>query len=245
MAPTGRTAIVTGGSRGIGRAVVERLVSEGIAVVFSYADDDRSAEATLDRVRGLGGTAYAHRCDLRRLADIGALFDEAQARFGTVDIVVHNAGVAAKIDLLDVTEEAYDRAMAINAKGAFFTIQQAGRRMADGGRIVTISSAFTRLAATGWSVYVGAKGAIEQFTRVAALELAARGITANSLSPGFTDTDMLRTANSTEVLDYVVTRTALGRLGRPEDIAATVAFLVSPDSGWITGQNIAVTGGFN
>lgn len=245
MAPTGRTAIVTGGSRGIGRAVVERLVSDGIAVVFSYADDERSAEATLDRVRGLGGTAYALRADLRRLADIDALFDEAESRLGTVNILVHNAGVAAKIDLLDVTEEAYDRAMAINAKGAFFTIQQAGSRMADGGRIVTISSAFTVLAAAGWSVYVGAKAAIEQFTRVAALELAGRGITANCLSPGFTDTDMLRTANSTEVLDYVVTRTALGRLGQPEDIAATVAFLVSPDSGWITGQNIAVTGGFN
>ena len=185
----------------------------------------------------------ALRADQGNLDDVRRLFAEAQQRLDGLDIVVINAagGVGAAID--QVTEEDYDRFMAVHAKGPFFIIQQAGRALRDGGRIITISTLNTRLHPPGGALYTGAKGALEHFTAVAALEFGGRGITVNAVSPGATETELLRAANPGETFEGVVAQTALGRLGQPEDIARVVAFLAGPDSGWITGQVLRADGG--
>ena len=171
------------------------------------------------------------------------LSGQADEHLDGLDIVVVNAasGVGGMID--KVTEDVYDRYMAAHAKGPFFLIQHAGRALRDGGRIIAISTLNTRIHPPGGALYTEAKGALENFTAVAAIEFGGRGITANVVSPGATDTEMLRAANPGETFDDEVAHTALRRLGQPEDIAAVVAFLAGPDSRWISGQNLSADGG--
>jgi 3-oxoacyl-[acyl-carrier protein] reductase len=243
----GKGALVTGGSRGIGRAIVKRLAADGAGVVFSFIADEPAAQRVVGEVAEAGGKAFALRADQGDLDDVRRLFDEARKRLDGLDIVVINAaslftGVAAAID--DVTEDLYDRFMAVNAKGPFFIIQHAGRSLRDGGRIIAISTLNTRLHPPGGALYTGAKGALEHFTAVAALEFGGRGITVNAVSPGATETEGLRAANPGETFEDDVAQTALGRLGQPEDIAAVVALLAGPDSAWITGQVLRADGGF-
>jgi len=156
---------------------------------------------------------------------------------------VNNAAINPPTGILDVTEDTYDRIMAVNAKGPFFAIQRAGRTLRDGGRIINLSTLNTVIPAPGLALYTASKAAIEQFTAVAAREFGGRGITVNTVSPGATDTDLLRATNPPEAFDQVVGFTALQRLGQPADIANVVAFLAGPDSQWITGQNLRATGG--
>lgn len=239
----GRGALVTGGSRGIGRAIVRRLAAEGATVVFSYLRNEAAAQAVVREVSGSGGRAFAVRADQGSLDDLRRLAGQAGERLDGLDIVVINAagGLPGVID--SVTEDVYDRFMAVHARGPFFLIQQAGRELRDGGRIITVSTVNTRLHPPGGALYTGAKGALENFTKVAALEFGRRGITANIVSPGTTDTELLREANPGDTFEDDIAHTALRRLGQPEDIAAVVAFLAGPDSGWISGQNIAADGG--
>ena len=160
-----------------------------------------------------------------------------------LDIVVINAAGCPVVPIDEMTEDAYDRYMAVHAKGPFFLIQHAGRTLRDGGRLIAISTLNTRLHPPGGALYTGAKGALENFTKVAAIEFGRRGITANVVSPGATDTEMLRAANPGDTFEGTAARTALRRLGQPGDIAPVVAFLAGPDSGWISGQNLAADGG--
>lgn len=240
----GKSAIVTGGSRGIGRAIVRRLAGEGAQVAFSYRSNSSAAREVAGQVAARGGRALAVQVDQGRIDDIRNLFDQAQRRLGGLDIVVCNAAEGVPIAIGDVTEESYDRLMAVNAKGPFFIIQHAVRSLADGGRIIGISSIDTVLHSPGGALYSASKAALEQFTMVAAVELGPRRITANVVSPGATDTELLRSANPDATFEAEIEQTALGRLGTPEDIAAVVAFLAGPDGGWVTGQNIRATGGF-
>ncbi len=239
----GKGALVTGGSRGIGRAIVRRLAADGAAVVFSYRQDEAAAKAVAGEVAEAGGRALPVLADQGSLDDLRRLAQEAGQFLGGLDIVVINAAGGLPGLIGTVTEDGYDRFMAVHAKGPFFLIQHAGRVLRDGGRIITISTLNTRLHPPGGALYTGAKGALENFTKVAALEFGGRGITANVVSPGATDTELLRAANPGATFDDEVARTALGRLGQPEDIAAVVAFLAGPDSGWISGQNLAADGG--
>jgi 3-oxoacyl-[acyl-carrier protein] reductase len=238
---TGKGALVTGGSRGIGRAIVHRLAGDGAAVVFSYLSDEKAAGEVVSEANG---KAFAVRADQGSLADLSRLFEEADAFLeGGLDIVVCNAADGMPIGIGDVTEQSYDRYMAVNAKGPFFIIQHAGARLRDGGRIITISSLNTRMHPPGGALYTGSKGALENFTKVAAVEFGHRGITANIVSPGATDTETLRSANPGSTFEDTIAVTALRRLGRPDDIASAVAMLAGPDAAWITGQNLAVDGG--
>jgi 3-oxoacyl-[acyl-carrier protein] reductase len=239
----GKGALVTGGSRGIGRAIVRRLAADGAAVVFSYLQNEAAAQGVVREVAEAGGRAFAVRADQGSLDDLRRLSGQAGEHLDGLDIVVINAasGVGGMID--KVTEDDYDRFMAAHAKGPFFLIQHAGRALRDGGRIIAISTLNTRLHPPGGALYTGAKGALENFTAVAAIEFGSRGITANVVSPGATDTEMLRAANPGETFEEEVAHTALRRLGQPEDIAAVVAFLAGPDSGWISGQNLSADGG--
>jgi 3-oxoacyl-[acyl-carrier protein] reductase len=236
----GKKAVVTGGSRGIGRAVAERLVREGADVVFSYVSNEAAAAEVAEAT---GGAATGVRSDLGRLADIRALFDDAEQRLGGLDIAVLNAGVVAvgTVDKLD--EATYDHVMDVNAKGTFFALQEAARRLRDGGRIVAVSTLNTVLPYPGNAIYSASKAAVEQFVAVASKELGPRGITVNTVSPGATDTDMLRTANPQPVLDLMVSMAPLGRLGTPEDVGDVVVFLAGPDGRWMTGQNLRAGGG--
>lgn len=241
---TGRNAVVTGGSRGIGRAIVERLCRDGAHVVFNYATDDDAAADVVEAVRDGGGTAHAVRVDLADPDGPGRLMETAEARLGALDVLVNNAGVCPTPSFVADTDPAvFDHVMAVNTRPVFMTIRHAARRMRDGGRIVNISTANTVRPGPGIAAYAASKGAVEQLTAVAAHELGARGITVNTVSPGATDTRMLRTANQPQALETVAGMTPLGRLGDPADVADVVAFLAGPDARWITGQNLRATGG--
>ncbi|MCK2217943.1 SDR family oxidoreductase [Actinomadura sp. ATCC 31491] len=235
----GKGALVTGGSRGIGRAVVERLRRDGAEVVFCY---ERSEEAARRVAKETG--AVAVRADLADRGDLERLFAEAEARLPGLDVLVNNAASAAgQKPMVDVTDDDYERSFAVNVRAVFLAMQWAARVMRGDGRIINISSVNTRVPAPMLTLYCGGKGAIEQFAKVAARELGARGITVNVVSSGATDTDMLRGANPPEALVQTEAFTALRRLGRPDDIASVVAFLAGPDGRWVTGQNIIASGG--
>ncbi|MFI9596108.1 SDR family NAD(P)-dependent oxidoreductase [Nonomuraea sp. NPDC052265] len=238
-----KSALVTGGSRGIGRAIVTRLAREGATVMFTYLRDRAAAEDVVAEVAASGGRAIAVRADQGRLEDLKHLFGEVDRCLDGLEVVVNNAAVNPMGPICDATESDFDDVMAVNTKGPFFVIQAAAERLGEGGRIVNISSAG---AAPGLALYFASKAALESITVVAARELGPRGITVNSVSPGATDTDMMRAAageNLQQAIDHVLTLTPLRRLGRPEDIANVVAFLAGPDSQWITGQNLRVSGG--
>ncbi|MEQ4208190.1 SDR family oxidoreductase [Actinopolymorpha sp. B9G3] len=239
----GRTALVTGGSRGIGRAVVERLARDGASVVFSFVRHKQAADEVVETVRAAGEVAHAVPADLGSVADLRRLFDTADELLGGLDILVCNAATSRLASLAEASEDDYDAVMNANARSTFIALQEAARRMRDGGRIVAFSTLNTALPVAGNGLYQASKGAVEMLTRTAAKELGARGITANIVSPGATDTDLLRSTNPPEVLEQIPAMTTLGRLGQPADIADVVAFLVGPDGRWLTGQNLCAAGG--
>ncbi|WP_328807949.1 SDR family oxidoreductase [Nonomuraea antri] len=229
---------MTGGSRGIGRAIVERLTSDGAEVVFGYEHSTQAAEQVAKETG-----AHAVRADLGRREDLDRLLAEARERLPGIDILVNNAAITGQKALTDVTDDDYERVFAVNTRAVYLAMQWAARAMRDGGRIITLSTVNTAVPAPGLTLYCGSKGAVEQFTKVAARELGGRGITVNIVSAGATDTDLLRGTNPPEALERTATFTALQRLGEPDDVAAVVAFLAGPDGRWVTGQNLHASGG--
>lgn len=237
-------AVVTGASRGIGRAIAERLGREGVSVVVNYAGSADAAQEAVSAIEEAGGKAVAVQADTGQIGEVRGLFEEVEDRFGRLDILVNNAGVAVFNQLAEVTEEEFDQVFAPNVKGVFFSMQEAARRMEDGGRIISISSAAAaRMASPGSSFYAGSKAAVEQFTEALAQELGERGITVNAVSPSATDTDTFEEVSTPEGREQAAQATPLGRLGQPEDIADVVAFIASEESRWITGQVIQAGGG--
>ena len=236
---TARVAIVTGGSRGIGRAIALRLAADGCAVAIGYATRVAEAETVVRAIREAGGQAMAVAADVSREDEVRRLFAAAAARFGQPGIVVANAGVLASGPLAEASAAAFDACFAVNTRGAFFTLAEAARCVTDGGRIVAISTNLTRQAFPGYGLYAASKAAVEQMVRVLARELGGRGITVNAVSPGPTDTDMMSDAARRSAPAI----TPLGRVGTPEDIADVVAFLASGQAAWVTGQTIGANGG--
>lgn len=242
----GKVALVTGASRGIGRATAERLAADGCAVVVNYARSASEAEATVAAIRAQGGMASAVQADMGAIGDIERLFASTLAQFGRLDVLVANAGACTFKPLIETTEEDFDHMFAVNAKGVYFCLREAARHMVDGGRIVCVSTIGTVMNMPGGSCYFGTKGAIEQFCRVFAREVAPRGITVNLVSPGFVETSMLKGLLADvdpTVPDELLAMTPLSRFGRPEDIAGAIAFLAGPGAEWMTRQNLAVDGG--
>jgi 3-oxoacyl-[acyl-carrier protein] reductase len=243
MRLNGKVALVTGASRGIGRAIALRLARDGAGVVVNYAGSEQQARQVVQGIEQAGGRAVAVQADVSNVADVGRLFDATFQHFGRLDILVNNAGVILYKLLTDTTEEEFDRLMAVNVKGTYFCCQQAARRMADGGRIVNLSTSITATMLPTYSAYAASKGAVEQITRILAKELGARGITVNAVSPGPTDTELFGQGKTEEEKRRFGQMAALGRLGQPEDIADAVAVLCSDDARWITGQNVRANGG--
>jgi 3-oxoacyl-[acyl-carrier protein] reductase len=240
----GRNAFVTGGSRGIGRAIVLRLVDDGAQVYFTYHSRLDESDALIAEITGRDGKAFASQLDIGSARDIRQTFDAADSSLGGIDIVVHNACTTTlRGAVAEVTDADYDYMIDGNLRGGFTVLQEGSRRVRDGGRIINISSLDTAKASAGSGLYAAAKAAVEQLSAAAAQELGARHITVNTVSPGAVDTTRLRADRTPDELAGAAAATPLGRLGQPEDIARVVAFLAGPDGGWITGQNIRAGGG--
>ena len=240
----GKVAIVTGASRGIGRAIAERLAGEGAAVVVNHRASAGQAADVVAAIEDAGGRAVALPADMGVVEDVRRLVNSTMELFGRLDILVNNAGVGNRTAMADMTEKEFDWTLAVNARGPFFAIQAAVPRMSDGGRIISISSCGSHIAqVTGLlAVYQMSKGALEQLPRCYMKELGERGITINSVLPGFVETE-LASDTPAEYKDALVKRTALRRLGTPEDIADVVCFLASDAARWVTGEAIMVSGG--
>ncbi|BAY50452.1 short-chain dehydrogenase/reductase SDR (plasmid) [Scytonema sp. HK-05] len=246
MAPlVGKIAIVTGATSGIGRAIAERLAQDGASVVVNYAHSADKAKEVVSAIEAEGGKALAVQANLSQVVDIRRLFQKTVEHFGQLNILVNNAVSAGAFNpLTEVTEAEFDVQFGLNARGTFFALQEAARRMADGGRIVNISTAITlNNAPVGAGVYTGSKAAVEQFTIALAKELGGRSITVNSVSPGTTETEGFRKTAPPDVQAQAAQMSPLGHIGQPEDIADVVAFLVSHQARWINAQNIRATGG--
>lgn len=236
---SGKVAIVTGASSGIGRAIALRLADEGAALVVNYRTREQQADQVVAAIQAKGGTAVALQADMSRASDARRLVTETVARFGRLDILVNNAGKFTPKPFLDTTEADFDALIGLHAKGPYFAMQEAARVLADNGRIVNITTAGTQLHFHGASAYLGSKRALEQFTKAIAQELAPRGITVNAVSPGITDTGVLTEQYRQIGLQGSPTQ----RLGLPADIAEVVTFLASEKSRWLTGQTIQAGGG--
>ncbi|MCX3063655.1 SDR family oxidoreductase [Streptomyces beihaiensis] len=247
---TGKTALVTGASRGIGRSIARRLADEGALVAVHFGKDADAARETVAGIRRSHGRAFDVRAELGVPGDVKTLyakFDEGLASEGEgpgFDILVNNAGTSGSAVIDEVTPELFDRLFAVNTRAPLFIVQQGLKRIRDGGRIINISSAATRIAYPESIVYSMSKGALDTFTLALAKELGGRGITVNTVAPGFVETDMnAAKRTSREATAELASWSVFDRLGRPDDVADVVAFLASDSSRWITGQCIDASGG--
>lgn len=240
-----RVALVTGASGGIGRAIAEKLGTAGMAVGVHYAGNRDRAQETAEAVVTAGGEAIVVQGDVADETDIAHVFDELQAAFGGVDVVINTAGIMllsplAELDLSEGGE--FDKMHRANVRGAFVVSQQAVRRVRNGGAIINFSSSVTKLALPSYTAYAATKGAVDAMTLILAKELRGRDITVNAVAPGPTATPLFLDGKPQEAIDSLTQMSPLARLGRPEDVAETVAHLAGPDR-WTNGQVVYVNGG--
>ena len=240
---TQKVALVTGASRGIGAAIAQRLASDGFTVIVNYAENAAPAEALVRTIEQAGGHALAAKADVSDAADVRRLFDAAETAFGGVDVLVNNAGILNLASIADADDASFDRQIAVNLKGTFNTLREAATRLRAGGRIINFSSSVVALLQPTYAVYAATKAGVEAMTSVFAKELRGRDITVNAVAPGPTATDLFLKGKPQEVVERLAKLAPLERLGQPEDIAHTVAFLAGPDGGWVNGQVLRANGG--
>lgn len=239
---TNKVAIVTGGSGGIGSAICERLAEEGAKVVVHYGGHEAAADEVVSKIKEKGSEAIAVQGNLSHNEDVIKLFDQAQQQFGAIDIVVNNAGTGVGGPVAETDEADFDKVFGLNAKGTFLCMKEAARRINQNGRIVNISSGLVVRPLAGFSLYCGSKAAIELMGKVLSMEVGDRNITVNTISPGPTDTEMF--GSSGDDPKAAAAQTPFNRLGKPEDIADVVAFVVSEKCRWITGHTFQTGGGY-
>ncbi|KAF5996562.1 MULTISPECIES: SDR family oxidoreductase [Streptomyces] len=238
-----RVAVVTGGSRGIGRETAERLAADGYAVVVNYAGNEAEADKTVAAITEAGGEAIAVRADVADETEVAALFDATESTYGGVDVVVHAAGVMALAPLVDLDLDALDRMHRTNIRGTFVVDQQAARRLRAGGALINFSSSVIALAIPGYSAYAATKGAVEAMTLIVARELRGRDVTVNAVAPGPTATALFLEGKDEETIARMAAQPPLERLGTPRDIAEVVSFLAGPAGRWVNGQVLRANGG--
>ncbi len=251
MTKTAKIALITGGSRGLGKDMALRLAQSGCDIIITYQTKLEEANSVVSQIKEMGQKAAAVKLDVGQIKNldnfVNELKDVLKGNFEAekLDFLINNAGIGATIPIAQVTEEDFDNLVNIHFKGVYFLTQKLLSYINDGGRIINISSGTTRFANPGYSVYASAKSAIETFTRYLAKEVGARGITANVLAPGAIETDFnsATVRNNPQIKNYIASQTALGRVGQAEDIGGIVAFLCSPDAGWINGQRLEASGG--
>jgi len=240
----GKTAVITGGSRGIGAAIAKRLAAEGASVVITYAKDAKAASAVVKAIERDGGKAIAIQAEAADAKAVQGAIEKAVATFGRLDVLVNNAGTAFPKAFEDTTLEEMDRVIDINVRGVFVATQAALKHMKEGGRIIMIGSAVgERVQVPGLVPYSATKGAVKIFTQALSREVGSRGITVNNVQPGPIDTDLNPAAGDWSVPQKAAT--ALNRYGHVDEIAAMVAFVAGPESSYITGANLTVDGGMN
>jgi 3-oxoacyl-[acyl-carrier protein] reductase len=242
---TGKVAVVTGASKGIGAAIARSLAAEGAAVVVNYASSAAGAEAVVKAIEAAGGKAVAVRGDVSKAADAQGLADAAISHFGRLDILVNNSGVYEFAPLEEITEAHFHQQFNVNVLGLLLTTQAAAKHMGEGGSVINIGSLVTRIVPPGSAVYSATKGAVDAITGVLSRELGPRKIRVNAVNPGMVETEGTHAAGfiGSEFNHNAVAQTPLGRIGQPGDIGSIVAFLASDDAGWLTGEHLFAGGG--
>ncbi|KAK3309818.1 uncharacterized protein B0T15DRAFT_506557 [Chaetomium strumarium] len=248
MSLSGKVILITGASRGIGRAIAERVAAEGASVVVNYNSSSKAADEVVSKIGA--DRALAVQADASKISEIEKLVDAAVAKFGKIDVVIPNAAIQDMLDLAHVTEADYDRHFNLNVKGALFLVQRAVPHMpapsgsGGGGRVIFLSTGVCTfsLVSPGYLLYAATKGAVDQMVRVLAKDLAPRGITVNAVAPGPTATDMFLAPKTEQQLDALRKQNPFGRFGEPDEIASVVAFVAGEGSKWVSGQTIRVNG---
>jgi len=236
-------AIVTGSSKGIGAAIAENLANEGFSVVVNYSSDAAPAEELVAKILKNNGQAIALKADVSDPLSFKQLFDMAESKFGKVNVLVNNAGIMKLAPLSKTDDQLFDQTLAINLKGTFNGMREAANRLTNGGRIINFSSSVVGLYQPTYAAYAASKAGVEAMTHILAKELGSRQITVNAVAPGPTATELFLKGKPQEVVDSIVEKIPLNRLGEVSDIARVVSFLASEESGWINGQIIRVNGG--
>lgn len=242
---TGKVAVVTGASKGIGAAIAKSLAAEGASVVVNYASSKAGAEKVVSSIIAAGGKAVAVGGDVSKAAEAQGIIDAAIKNYGRLDVLVNNSGVYEFGAIESVTEEQFHKIFNINVLGVLLTTQAAVKHLGEGGSIINIGSGVSRITPPNSAVYTGTKGAVDAITGVLAKELGPRKIRVNSLNPGIVETEGTQAAGfiGSDFEKGLVSQTPLGRTGKPEDIAAVAVFLASDDSGWVTGELLIAGGG--
>ena len=239
-----KTAIVTGASRGIGKAVAKRLARDGFAVVVNYASNAKEADATVAEIQSAGGQSIAVKADVGNAADVERLFEETVIAFGTIDVVVNNSGIMTLSPIGKADAAVFDKVIQTNLRGTFLVMAQAAQRMAGGGRIIAFSSSVLARSFPTYGPYIASKAGVEGLVHVLANELRGRNITVNAVAPGPVGTGLFLSGKTEDQVAELTRLAPLERLGEPGDIANVVSFLAGPDGGWMNSQVLRANGGF-
>lgn len=238
-----KIALVTGASRGIGAEIAVRLAADGFIVGVNYSSSAAAADAVVNRITSAGGNAFAIAADVSDANEVAAMFASVAERGSEVAVLVNNAGIMELAPIAEMEASTFDRMVAINLKGTFNTLQEAARRMGNGGRIINLSTSVTKLKLPSYGPYAATKAAVETLTAILARELRGRNITVNAVAPGPTATELFFKGKSDELVANIAKMAPLERLGEPGDIAGIVSFLAGPDGAWINGQTLFANGG--
>lgn len=243
MTQESKVAIVTGASKGIGAAIAQRLARHGHAIIVNFSRDETAANQVVSRIQNSGGRALSVKGDVSDPACLPTLFDVAEQHYGPVNVLVNNAGVMHNSAISDTSDADFEAQCAVNVGGTFRGMREAANRLVDGGHVVNLSSSVVGLYQPAYGIYAATKAAVEAMTHVLAKELGPRGITVNAVAPGPVETEFFLAGKPEALVQSIRQMNPLGRLGSPEDIAATVAFLTGPDGRWINGQILRANGG--